>query len=297
MRVLLFGASGFIGRHIREALAADPRISELICLGRDRYDLVAGDTAELTALLREIRPDAVVSGVGLLAGSDEELVRANTLVAAKLLGAVAEGAPRARLVRLGSAGEYGVVPHGHAVAEHDPTAPVAAYGLSHLAATRLFALAGEDGRVDAASIRVFNPIGEGQPAENVLGRAGERIQQALATGAPEMTLGPLGAYRDFVDVRDVAALVRAVVTVPRLPNRIYNAGSGRAVTVREAVGMLARQAGYAGTIREAGTGPRRSAAVDWIRADITRATDDLGWSPAHDLATSIKSIWATGAPG
>ena len=38
MKVLLFGASGFIGRHIREALAADPRISELICLGRDRYD-------------------------------------------------------------------------------------------------------------------------------------------------------------------------------------------------------------------------------------------------------------------
>jgi len=213
-------------------------------------------------------------------------------VAAKLLDAVAAGAPAARLVRLGSAGEYGIVPHGQAVAEDDRTEPVGAYGVSHLAGTRLFALAD---RVDAVSLRVFNPIGAGQPAENVLGRAAQRIREALATGAAEITLGPLGAYRDFVDVQDVAALVRAVVLAPRVGSRIYNAGSGRAVTVREAVGMLADQAGYAGAIREAGTGPQRSAAVDWIQADVTRARAELDWAPAHDLNASIKNIWAAGA--
>ncbi len=145
------------------------------------------------------------------------------------------------------------------------------------------------------SLRVFNPIGAGQPAENVLGRAAQRIREALATGASELTLGPLGAYRDFVDVQDVAALVRAVVLAPELPSRIYNCGSGRAVTVREAVGLLAAQAGWTGTIHEAGTGPQRSAAVNWIRADIGRARRELDWQPAHDLSTSIKNIWHAGA--
>jgi len=208
------------------------------------------------------------------------------MVAAKLLEAAGAAAPGARLVRLGSAGEYGIVPHGRSVAEDDRTEPVGAYGVSHLAGTRLFALAG------AVSLRVFNPIGAGQPAENVLGRAALRLREAVATGSGEITLGPLGAYRDFVDVRDVAALVRAVVLAPEVPGRIYNAGSGRAVTVREAVGLLAAEAGWTGTVHEAGTGPQRSAAVDWIRADVSRARRDLGWAPAHDLAASIKDIWA-----
>lgn len=288
-RVLLFGSSGFIGGHVRAALDGDPQVGELVCPGRDRHDLIGGDLAGLTALVRDARPDAVVSCVGALGGSDEHLVRANTLVAAKLLGAVAEAAPEARLVRLGSAGEYGVVPHGHAVAEDDRTEPVGAYGVSHQAGTRLFALGG------GISLRVFNPIGAGQPAENVLGRAVRQIREALATGSAEITLGPLGAYRDFVDVQDVAAMVRAVVVAPRVPSRTYNCGSGRAVTVREAVGMLAAQAGWTGTIHEVGSGPQRSAAVDWIQADIGRAAAELGWAPAHDLTTSIKHIWAAGA--
>jgi len=286
-RVLLFGSSGFIGSAVRAALAD---IAEVLCPGRDRHDLVHGDVAELAAVIAEAAPDAVVCCVGALTGTDAELVRANTMVAAKLLEAVAAAAPGARLIRLGSAGEYGVVPHGRSVAEDDRTEPVGAYGVSHLAGTRLFALAG------AVSLRVFNPIGAGQPAENVLGRAALRIREALATGSGEITLGPLGAYRDFVDVRDVAALVRAVVLAPEMPGRIYNAGSGRAVTVREAVGLLAAEAGWTGTVHEAGTGPRRSAAVDWIRADISRAGRDLGWAPAHDLAASIKDIWAAENP-
>ncbi|AGL18806.1 NAD(P)-dependent oxidoreductase [Actinoplanes sp. N902-109] len=290
-KFLVFGSSGFIGTHVKAALAGE---GELVCPGRDRHDLIAGDTGALAALLRAEAPDAVVSCVGALGGSDEHLVRANTLVAAKLLDAVEQAVPQARLVRLGSAGEYGVVEHGRAVAEDDRTEPVGAYGVSHLAGTRLFALAGAAGRADAVSVRVFNPIGAGQPAENVLGRAAHRIREALKTGATEITLGPLGAHRDFVDVRDVASLIRAAVVAPRLASRIYNAGSGRAVTVRQAVGLLAERAGWAGVIHEEGVGPQRSAAVGWIRADIRRAASDLGWTPAYDLNASIDAIWAAG---
>lgn len=293
-RVLLFGASGFIGRHARAALEADPRITEVVCPGRASYDLLGGDPDGLVALLRQTAPDAVVNCTGALTGSDAELVAGNTLVAGKLLDAVGVAAPRARLVRLGSAGEYGVVPDGVSVAEDDPAAPVSAYGVSHLAGTRLFQLAGESGRVDAVSLRVFNPIGPGMSQENLLGRAAARIREALVTDAAEITLGPLSAYRDFVDVRDLAALITAVVLAPELRHRVFNAGSGRAVTAREAVALLVGAAGYQGRIREAGSGPQRSTAVDWIRADISRAGDELDWTPMHDLTTSIKDIWHGG---
>jgi len=296
-RVLLFGASGFIGGHVRTALAADPRVTALICPGRDRYDLIDGDPAGLAGLLRTESPDAVVSCVGRLTGTDSELIRANTLVATKLIEAVEAAAPAARLVRLGSAGEYGVVPRGRSVAEQDRTAPVAGYGVSHLAATRLFGLAGESGRADTAVLRVFNPIGSGLPDANLLGRAAHRLRTALADGSDEITMGPLSAHRDFVDAQDVASLVLAVLRAPRLRHRIFNAGSGRAVTAREAVDLLAARAGFTGDIREEGAGPQRSAAVDWIRADIELARAELGWAPVHDLAGSIKDVWEAGEPG
>ncbi|MET0418992.1 MAG: NAD-dependent epimerase/dehydratase [Actinoplanes sp.] len=290
-RVLLFGSSGFIGGHVRAALETDPRIGEVICPGRRDYDLIDGDHDGLVRLLREHQPTAVVSCVGRLTGTDAELIRGNTVVAAKLLEAVVSTRPDARVVRLGSAGEYGVVPHGHAVTEDDPTAPVAAYGISHLAGTSLFQRAD---LVDAVSLRVFNPIGPGMSAENMLGRAAERIRAAQAAGAGEITMGPLAAYRDFVDVRDLAALVAAVLRPARLGHRVFNAGSGRAASGREAVRLLAEAAGFTGEIREQGAGPERSAAVSWIQADVRRAYQELGWAPSRDLATSVKDIWAAG---
>ncbi|MFE7872459.1 NAD-dependent epimerase/dehydratase family protein [Micromonospora humida] len=292
-RVLLFGASGFIGGHARDALTADPRVAEVVCPGRATHDLLDGTPDALAGLLREVAPDAVVNCVGALTGSAGQLVTANTLVAAKLLEATAVAAPRARLLRLGSAGEYGPVPERVPVTEDSPARPVSAYGVSHLAGTRLFQLAGEAGEVDAVSLRVFNPIGPGMSQENLLGRAAARLRAALDDGATEITLGPLSAYRDFVDVRDLAALVVAAVLAPTLRHRVVNAGSGRAVTAREAVALLADAAGYRGRVREAGAGPQRSQAVDWIQADIGRAAG-LGWSPVRDLATSIKDIWAVG---
>ncbi|MFF3867684.1 NAD-dependent epimerase/dehydratase family protein [Micromonospora sp. NPDC001898] len=293
-RVLLFGASGFIGGHARAALESDPRVTEVICPGRATFDLLDGEPDALAAILREVAPDAVVNCVGALTGSAAQLVTANTLVAAKLLEATAAAAPQARLVRLGSAGEYGPVPDRASVTEEEPAQPVSAYGVSHLAGTRLFQLAGESGQADAVSLRVFNPIGPGMSEENLLGRAAARIRGALADGAAEITLGPLSAYRDFVDVRDLAALIVAAVLAPELRHRVFNAGSGRAVAAREAVELLAGTAGYRGRIREAGTGPQRSMAVNWIRADVNRADHELGWSPVRDLATSIKDIWAAG---
>lgn len=290
-RVLLFGSAGYLGGHVRRALAGDARISTLTCTDIEQYDLVAGGMADLVDLVRDAAPDAVVMCAGALGGTGYELVLANTAATAKLIDAVAAAAPGARLVRLGSAAEYGPVPHGHRTTEDDPTAPVGAYGVSHLAATTLLRLAGEEGRVDGVALRVFNPIGPGGKGGNLLARASQLIAEALETGAGHITMGPLGAYRDFVDVRDVASAVLAAVVTPRLRHRIFNVGSGQAVASRYVVELLAQAADFHGEIREAGGGSQRSAAVDWACADITRAAADLGWTPVHGLAASTKAIW------
>jgi nucleoside-diphosphate-sugar epimerase len=238
----------------------------------------------------------VVNCTGRLTGSAYDLVQANTAVTAKLIAAVAAGSPGARLVRLGSAAEYGVVPPGVPVPETHPAAPVSEYGASHLAGTHLVLIASEAGQVDGVVLRVFNPIGAGLHEDNMLGRAAALLRRAQAEHASSITLGSLAAYRDFVDVRDVASAVAAAALIRTPDARVYNVASGRAVTAREAVRLLAEAAGFTGEIVERGAGPARSAAVSWIRADIGLASRVLGWSPAYELADAVKAVWlATGS--
>jgi nucleoside-diphosphate-sugar epimerase len=296
MKVLLFGASGFLGGHVRRLLEGDPRVTSVDGPGRDRHDLVNGDVDELTALVRAAAPDAVVNCTGRLSGTGYDLTRANTAVTAKLVEAVATGAPGARLVRLGSASEYGVVPHGVAVTEDDRCEPVSEYGVTHLAATRLLALASVAGRVDGVTLRVFNPVGQGMHPDNLLGRAAGLFRKAIDDGDETVTLAALGAYRDFVDVRDAATAVLAAVTAGELSTRVFNVASGTAVTCREAVELLAKLAGFSGGIRERGLGPARSVAVDWMRGDVSRSAAVLGWRPVHSLGDSLWDVWV-GAGG
>jgi nucleoside-diphosphate-sugar epimerase len=292
--VLLFGASGFLGAHVR-ALLAGRAGAELTCIGRDRCDLLTASAGEMVGLLRELRPTVVINCAGRLDGTAADLVEANTVVTAKLLDAFAAVDPSIRYVRIGSAGEYGRVSHGYAVAETEPAAPVSAYGVSHQSATRLVELAADADRVDGVTLRVFNPIGAGLGDANVLGRAAAQLRRALVTGSSSITMGPLSAYRDFVDARDVAAAVVLAAFAPTLPHRVFNVGSGQAVSARTAVSLLAHAAGYSGDIREEGGMSARSATVDWMLADIGRAADALGWRPTYELADSVKAIWADAA--
>ena len=295
--LLVFGASGFIGRHVRDALIQDSRVDRVTCPGRNRCDLLAADVDELVSLLHELAPDVVVNCTGRLDGTGYELLRANTLVPAKLVDAIAAVEPAIRFIRLGSAGEYGPVPQGRAVTEDDPAAPVSEYGLSHLAATRLLELARAAGRADAVTLRVFNPIGPGLRDENLLGRAAARLRDAVATSADSITMGSLSPYRDFLDARDLGRAVVAAALAPTLPTSVINVGSGQAVPARAAVHLLAQAAGFSGEVREESTTPSRSATVDWMLADISRAAEVLGWRPTYDLADSTKAIWAAVVAG
>ncbi|MFI5908203.1 NAD-dependent epimerase/dehydratase family protein [Dactylosporangium sp. NPDC051541] len=290
-RVVLFGGSGFIGGHVRAVLEADARCV-VVAPGRDRHDLQRDGVAALCALLAEESPDAVVNCTGRLGGTAAELLQANAIVTARLLEAVAAAAPAARLVRLGSAAEYGPVPAGVAVTEAYPAAPVSDYGVSQLAGTRLAELAAREGRVDAVVLRVFNPIGPGLHADNMLGRAAALMRAAAAGGADAITLGPLGAHRDFLDIGDVARAVQRAVFVTDPPARVLNVASGQAVVSRTAVRLLAEAAGFAGVVREEGVAPSRSTAVPWMCGDIAAARAALGWTPEVTLADAVKRVWA-----
>jgi nucleoside-diphosphate-sugar epimerase len=290
--VLLLGSTGFIGAHVQAALLRSKRVSRVVSAGRADLDLMYSSTTRITDYVTNTGADVLVDCTGRLDGSPSELLQIHAVATARLLEALAACNRRVRFVRLGSAGEYGQTRRGTSIREDDPARPVSAYGMSHLAATHLVRLAHRRMGTDAVSLRVFNPIGQGASGNSVLTRAAEQIRAARNEGRDSITLGNLDAWRDLVDVRDVANAVVAAVTMPGPLPPVLNIGSGSAIQMREAVELLCAAAGFTGTLHEEGIGTARSAGVDWTLANVNLAGHALGWHPRVTLHQSLRSVWA-----
>lgn len=299
---VVLGAAGFIGRHVTEALLQGP-VGDVVGVGRGpapawfagrwmQLDLSTIDPARLASRLEPLDASVVVNCVGTAAGSGPSLIEANVLTATRLIAAL-EALPRPlRLVHLGSAAEYGPGTAGMPVSEGAAARPVGPYGVAKLAATRAVVGAAADGRIEAAVVRLFNPIGAGMPESSLAGAARSRLRAAIESGAGSIAMGPLSAVRDFVDVRDAAAAVAATAFVGGSPPRILNVGSGIGRTARELVTALALRLGFEGLIEERSDGSPRSSDVPWQVADIGLARRAVGWQPRRDLEASIEAIVA-----
>jgi dihydroflavonol-4-reductase len=143
MKVLVTGATGFVGSHLVEALRrraddvtalvrSPAKAGPLTTLG---VQLVAGDLADREALERAVAGrDVVFHVAGLLAARNEtEFLRANRDGTARLLDAAAR-AGVGRLVFVSSMAAGGPSAPGHPLSGAEPPRPVTAYGRSKLAA-------------------------------------------------------------------------------------------------------------------------------------------------------------------
>jgi NDP-hexose 4-ketoreductase len=314
MRILVIGASSFIGRHIQTVAAAAGHT--VLTAGRSdgwslRLDLAADSAAHVGSLIADAAPDVVVNCAGATAGGADVLAAANitavhTLVTALLAiaggeapagtaGQPAAGARRApRLVHIGSAAEYGAIAAdaiGVPVAEDAVPRPAGLYGVTKLGGTRLVQLARTAG-LDAVVLRLFNVVGAGATADTLPGAAAAQLRQLgeHARGG-SLKLGPLGAVRDFVDARDAADAVLAAVVAPALPHAVVNVGSGVGVQARDLIRQLIAVAGLDVTVHEDAAGSARTAGLSWQQADITRAEADLDWRPRRDLAETVRDLW------
>ncbi|MEQ0562343.1 NAD(P)-dependent oxidoreductase [Amycolatopsis sp. NEAU-NG30] len=282
MRVLVIGAAGFLGGHVRRAAAA--RGFEVVAPGRRHLDLATG-RAELAGLVAAIAPRAVVNCAGAVTGDAAALNAANVAGTENLVRALGPGV---RLVHLGSAAEYGRGSPGVPVTEAAEPRPLNPYGVTKLAGTRIVTQARASG-LDGVVLRVFNPVGAGAPASGLPGRAAAALRKALADGG-DLRLGPLDAVRDFVDARDVADAVLAALTAPDLPP-VLNIGSGHGVPARALVKELLEVSGAGCAVYEDAPGSARSADVPWQQADITLATRVLAWRPRRGLADAAADLW------
>jgi nucleoside-diphosphate-sugar epimerase len=312
-QVMVLGGTGFLGSHVCEAfhtagfrvLSVSRReVREPGSVRSVSLDLAEAGVAELGALFAEAEPDVVVNAAGMVWRATEPQMQAlNADFVDRLVAALSAAPGKPRLIQLGSAHEYGPSPAGTATAEDQAPAPVSVYGRTKLLGTQAVLRAVRTTGLDAVVLRIANVSGPGAPTDSLPGTVAHRIADLAATTdsggrPPQLRLAPLRAWRDFVDVRDVADAVLAAALAPaaEVTGQVLNVASGVAVHVRDLVDRLIALAGLPVQVVEEQGGSTLRTDLEWQRLDVSRARTVLGWQPSRDLDESLAALLVAVGP-
>ena len=299
---LVTGATGFVGRHVLEALqgganAQLPSDDTVFVLGRHcppawpRDMFVAADLTEpeiVRRAIEQIKPDFVIHTAGRTQpATDDELYRANFWATIHLLAALRSTRKPARIVLSGSAAELGSVdPIYLPVDESHVGYPQDAYGRSKWLATS--AGLAERAPLEVIAARVFNPIGPGTPPSQAFGRFAELLMNP-GSDPVDLRVGDLEARRDFIDVRDVAHAMIALARSGR-SGLVYNVATGQSRRVGDGLERLIDLSGRAVRVSVDPALKSRPGPAD-SRARIERIVNQTGWQPSISWERSLEDLW------
>jgi UDP-glucose 4-epimerase len=91
---------------------------------------------------------------------------------------------------------------------------------------------------------------------------------------------------DFCFVKDVARGIQLVQSADKLSHRVYNLGGGKQVKLGEIPAAVRRVIPSADAPVQEGRGPRGRSNT---YLDISRARDDVGYEPKHDIQSGIAA--------
>jgi GDP-6-deoxy-D-talose 4-dehydrogenase len=275
-RILILGASGFMGRALAAHLGAngdDVRTP-------NRAQAPMTDATVLRGVIEAAAPEIVINLAGIssiLHGDVREIYETNAFGHLRLLEAAAEAAPIARVYLASSANIYGRSER-ETFKETDPAAPVNHYAISKFMAERFNALFGD--RLIVSAARPFNCVGRGQKPTLVL----SKLVDAFRSRAPRIELGNLDVRRDFVDIRDVCAMWSALLEAPK-PPELVNFGNGVATPLRDVISVLEQLTDHKPQIVSA-PGLLRERDITYQRAD-TAVLESLGYKRRYALAETL----------
>ena len=234
MKVVIVGASGFVGGYLaRELVSAGHSV-----IKADLPELDLLNAAQVDVLIASHKPDAVVnlaaiSSVGASWKKPSDTISVNVNGTLNLLEAVRKHAPQAKTLLIGSAEEYAVPEEETKLKETDPLEASNPYGISKIAQENFAQLYRKKYGMNIVCTRSFNHTGVGQTTTFALPSFVEQVAAIDRSGKPgKIFVGNLSAWRDFSDVEDVVHVYRML-----LENKnefdTYNVGSGIANKIED----------------------------------------------------------------
>ena len=303
-RVLVTGASGFIGSHLVQRLVAgnapvpaltqyrsEPSLDNLRLLAQDELgaiEIVGGNIEDAFFVRRAVANCDVVFHLAALIAIPYSYVAPASYVATNVSGTLnvleacrAEETPR--IVHTSTSECYGSAIYTP-IDEEDPLQAQSPYSASKIAADKLAESYYKSFDLPVVTIRPFNTFGPRQTARAVI----PTIISQLAAGRETITLGSLDPVRDFTFVGDtVDGFIRGAET-EGVQGQLFNLGVGKGVTIGalaeniiEVFGSNAHVESEDERIR-----PEKSEVMALI-SNNSKSREALGWEPRTTLSQGL----------
>ena len=302
-RVLVTGASGFIGSHLTRRLARDgadvhaltSAVSSMYPMRlldvRDDLTLHSGslvDRSAMDALVRRVRPEIVFhlgayTHVGKSWDRVDECIQTNVQGTVNLLQALA-GTDYERFVYTGTSEIYGDV---DVPFREDATVnPISPYSVSKYAGERYCRMFHQGHGWPLVMLRPFNAYGPAQTPDRIIP---EIIVRASRGQELRITTGR--QTREFNFVEDLVDGFVLAGSVPAIEGRVINLGGGEEIAIRDLATMILELMGNP-IEAQIGALPDRPTEIWRMFCDSTQARDVLGWQPGHTLAEGLDKTIA-----
>lgn len=289
MKVLVTGRSGFVGWHCAQQL--------------DTVDLAAEgwvDMRDATAVRHAVsraRCDAVIhlaaqSSVGAAVEDPRGTYEVNFLGTLNLLDGLRHAGFRGRVLYVGSAEIYGIVPEEQLpIEEGRPPRPLNPYSVSKIAAEALCYEWSRKAPFEIVIARPFNHVGPRQSTLFAVADFARQIVDVARTRRPgPLLVGDIDTTRDFTDVRDIVRAYDGLLRKGR-NGEAYNVCSGVERSMRDIINALCALCGVEVDIV---VDPQRlrPAQQRRMRGSFAKLAADTGWAPAIPFDRTLRDIIA-----
>jgi nucleoside-diphosphate-sugar epimerase len=291
-KILISGASGFIGRYLLNQLLEQGAHITTISRSRgelpqkiEQYTLDISNGQAICNCIKACQPEYIFHLAAFKERSPtvESLhaaIETNLIGSFNVFSAAKEAGSVKSIITLGTAEEYGnnILPFDEKVREF----PASPYSFSKLCVTHLAELFWRLYDLPITIIRPTLAYGPGQGTEMFL----PALITSLRNNEPfGMTRGD--QTRDFLFVGDLIEALLISAQTPGSRGQIINIGSGSPVKLAEIAHMVEHMMGRNGLIR-LGSQPYRKNEVMNYFVDLKKAEDILQWHATTSLETGLQ---------
>ena len=274
-KVLVTGATGFIGRHLVAQL--EKMGKQVVCASRATGFDVTRDRLPLKGVTHVFHLAARI-GVEEAWRVPIDYLNTNALGTARVIDQC-----RGRCsMTFVSAYVYGN-PRRLTIRESDPVDVQNPYALSKLLGEQICAFYARFYEVPIVALRPFNIYGPGQDSRLVIPHI---VEQFLDSRRRVVLVKDLAPSRDYVYISD--AVEGIILGSQAASGSVFNIGSGTTYTVEEIITRVSKISGIRKPYHA--TGRKRPREIDRTCADITAFRKAVGWRPEISFDTGLRLV-------
>lgn len=307
-KILITGASGFVGSHLVEylnslgsyevfgtAFGPGNSIAKSLLDPDHLLSLNLLDSQETENLILKIKPDFIIHLAALSSPQKSKIdplktISNNVGISVNLLEAISKLDKKPITLIIGSAEEYGLVNEDQIpIDENTPLNPCNPYAVSKITQDFLALQYFNTHQIPAIRLRPFNHTGERRPPVFVLPAFAKQLAE-IELGKKDSleVLGDLEVSRDFTDVKD---MVRAYELALHkcTPGEVYNIGSDKAVLIQDLLDMILSSSENQIKVEKDPT-KQGSSSIKTLISNSQKFRQATGWSPEISLEDTVARV-------